>query len=112
MPDAAACVTHAGHATLTEALMRGVPLVCLPNPMSDQAYLAQRVKALHAGVQIDQDSPAEAISEAVQTVLSNSSFRSAAKLLQARIGEGGAGRAAEVLEAMVSVPVSGRGNKE
>jgi UDP:flavonoid glycosyltransferase YjiC (YdhE family) len=112
MPDAAACVTHAGHGTLTEALMRGVPLVCLPNPMSDQTYLAQRVKALGAGVQIDQDSRAEAISEAVQTVLSTSSFRLAAKSLQARIGEGGAGRAAEVLEAMVSVPVSGRGKKE
>jgi MGT family glycosyltransferase len=112
MPDAAACVTHAGHGTLTEALIRGVPLVCLPNPMSDQAYLAQRVTALGAGLQIDQDSPAEAISEAVQTVLSTPSLRSAARSLQARIGEGGAGRAADVLEAMVSVPVTGIAKKQ
>ncbi len=111
MPEAAVCVTHTGHGTLTEALLQGVPLVCLPNPMSDQGYLAGTVAALGAGVQIDQDSQPEAIREAVKTVLSGPSFRDRARSLQARMGEGGAGRAAEVLESMVSVAVPRGGNR-
>src|SRR5438067_3485622 len=105
MPEAAVCVTHLGHGTLTEALLQGVPLVCLPNPMSDQIYLAQRVTTLGAGVQIDQDSAPATIREAVQTVLSTSSYREAAVALKTRIGKGGAGRAADVLEAMLPVKV-------
>jgi len=106
MPEAAVCVTHLGHGTLTEALLRGVPLVCLPNPMSDQIYLAQRVTTLGAGVQIDQDSAAATIREAVQTVLSTSSYREAAGALRTLVGQGGADRAAEVIEAMVPAKVA------
>jgi MGT family glycosyltransferase len=107
MPEAALCVTHLGHGTLTEALLQGIPLVCLPNPISDQAYLAQRIAALGAGVQIDQDSRPDVIREAAETVLTTVSFRDAARSLQARIGQGGAGEAAEVLESMLSVAVAG-----
>lgn len=106
MPRVAVCVTHGGHGTLTEALLQGVPLVCLPHPRSDQLYLAQRVAALGAGVFVDRDSPPAAIREAVQTVLSTGSFRDSAKSLQKRIGEGGANRAAELLESMVSERVA------
>ena len=73
--------------------------------MSDQIYLAQRVTTLGAGVQIDQDSAPATIREAVQTVLSTSSYREAAVALKTRIGKGGAGRAADVLEAMLPVKV-------
>jgi UDP:flavonoid glycosyltransferase YjiC (YdhE family) len=57
-------------------------------------------------VQIDQDSPSAAIREAVETVLAEASFRDAARSLQARIGEGGADRAAEVLESVLSAAVA------
>ena len=106
MPGAALCVTHLGHGTLTEAMLQGVPLVCLPNPMSDQIYLAQRVSTLGAGVQIDQDAEPATIREAVATVLSTSSYREAAGALRTRIGQGGAGRAAEVIEAVLPVKVA------
>jgi UDP:flavonoid glycosyltransferase YjiC (YdhE family) len=96
---------------LTEALLQGVPLVCLPHPRSDQLYLAQRVAALGAGVLVDRDQPPAAIREAVQTVLSTASFHDAANSLKARIGEGGANRAAELLESMVSANVAGAGGK-
>ena len=81
------------------------------SPKSDQVYLARRVTALGAGVQIDQDSQPEAIREAVKTVLSTASFRYGARSLRARIGEGGAVRAAEVLESMVPVAVPPGGNR-
>ena len=109
MPKVAVCVTHAGHGTLTEALLQGVPLVCLPHPRSDQLYLAQRVAALGAGVLVDRDQPPAAIGEAVQTVLSTAKFHEAANSLKARIREGGADRAAELLESMVSANVARAG---
>jgi UDP:flavonoid glycosyltransferase YjiC (YdhE family) len=74
--------------------------------MSDQIYLAQRITTLGAGVQIDQDSAPATIREAVQTVVSTPSYREAAGALRTRIGQGGARRAAEVLEAMLPVKVA------
>jgi UDP:flavonoid glycosyltransferase YjiC (YdhE family) len=82
LPETAVTVTHAGHGTVTAALAYGVPLVCLPNVMSDQPGLAAQVAALGAGIALDGDtaSPA-AIGTAVMTTLTDSSFTSAARSL-------------------------------
>jgi UDP:flavonoid glycosyltransferase YjiC (YdhE family) len=86
LPQTAVTVTHAGHGTVTAALAHGVPLVCLPNKMSDQPALAAQVAALGAGIALDGDtaSPA-AIGTAVMTTLTDSSFTSAARRLAGAI---------------------------
>lgn len=105
MPDVALCVTHGGHGTITEALRCGVPMVCLPNPLSDQAYLASRVSALGAALSVDQQASPDEIRAAVEHVLSKPGYREAAARLKAKIGEGGAGRAADLLETLIPVTV-------
>jgi UDP:flavonoid glycosyltransferase YjiC (YdhE family) len=82
LPKTAVVVTHAGHGTATAALAYGIPLVCLPNPRSDQPALAAQLAALGAGIALDGDTaPPEAIGEAVMTILSDPSYSVAAERL-------------------------------
>jgi UDP:flavonoid glycosyltransferase YjiC (YdhE family) len=79
--DADLVVTHAGAGTTIGALVRGVPLVCVPQG-ADQFHHARRVAELGAGIDlaVDQRSPAE-ILDAVTTVLSDERYRSRAEEL-------------------------------
>jgi UDP:flavonoid glycosyltransferase YjiC (YdhE family) len=106
MPDVSVWVAHGGHGTLTEFLAHGVPLVCLPNPVSDKAYLADRIVRLGAGLRIDQDAPAAEIRASVEIVLAHSSYRAAARAHRVKIDAGGAGRAADLLESLTPVAAS------
>ncbi|QWF83898.1 glycosyltransferase [Amycolatopsis sp. CA-230715] len=104
LPHASAMVTHAGHGTVCAALAHGVPVVCLPNPGSDQHALAAHVSALGAGIALDGDaaSPAE-IREAVAEVVGSPAYATAARSLAARFAAapGAAGAVAE-LERLVA----------
>jgi UDP:flavonoid glycosyltransferase YjiC (YdhE family) len=68
-------VTHGGAGTTAAALMKGVPLVVLPQG-ADQFFQAERVAAARAGIALDPPSQApEALAAAVRTVLEDVSFR-------------------------------------
>jgi len=98
MPHVAVCVTHGGHGTLAEALAGSVPVVVMPNPMSDQSYLAGRVAFHGAGLAIDQDARGAAIAAAVERVLGNPAFRAKAGALGSQIDPAAATRAADIVE--------------
>jgi len=80
LPQADVLVTQCGIGTLTKGLIHGVPLVCAPL-RADQPDNAARVVARGAGIKISKDAPAEQISAAIQRVLSDQRFRTAARRL-------------------------------
>jgi MGT family glycosyltransferase len=101
LPHAAAVVTHAGHSTIMAALAHGVPLVCMPMGR-DQNANAARIAALGAGRAISNDAPSAEIREALRDVLSNESYRNAARRMAALITDLGRGeRAVMELEALL-----------
>ena len=101
LPHTAAVVTHAGHSTIMAALAEGVPLVCMPMGR-DQYANAERVATLGLGRAISKDAPSEEIREALHEVLSNDSYRKAARHMAAVITDLGRGeRAVMELEALL-----------
>ena len=88
LPQAAVLVTQCGIGTLTKGLIHGVPMVCVPL-LSDQPDNAARVVARGAGVQVPSDAPPEQIGAAIQHVLNDGRFRSAAGQLGAAIRQEG-----------------------
>ena len=94
LADCDAFLTHCGMNSVSEALYCGVPLVLFPQT-AEQNGVANRTAELGAGIRLNKPA-AEAIRAAVDQIISNDSYRSAA----ARIGQtfrdaGGAQRAAE-----------------
>ncbi|MFJ5776297.1 glycosyltransferase [Streptomyces sp. NPDC093094] len=78
LPRCAAVVCHAGQNTVCEALWHGVPLVVAPI-RDDQQLIAGQVVAAGAGVRIRFGrSDATRIGQAVDTVLGDQGFRTAA----------------------------------
>jgi UDP:flavonoid glycosyltransferase YjiC (YdhE family) len=78
LPDAAVVVTHAGHATVMDALRHSVPMVCMPMGR-DQHGTAARVEAVGAGVTVAVDAGLDEIRAAVETVLASDELREGAK---------------------------------
>jgi UDP:flavonoid glycosyltransferase YjiC (YdhE family) len=78
LPRAAVLVTQCGIGTVTKGLMHGVPLVCVPL-LSDQPDNAARVVARGAGIYVLPNASPEQIGAAIQRVLSDPKFRSAAQ---------------------------------
>jgi UDP:flavonoid glycosyltransferase YjiC (YdhE family) len=103
LPLVTMAVIHAGHGTVTNCLAYGVPMICLPNPYSDQSMLAAQVEALVAGLALDGDNATvEEIAQAVKRVMSDPSYFSAAKQLAGEIKEmQGSYRAASILEQLL-----------
>ena len=82
LPLVKIAVIHAGHGTVTSCLAHGVPMICLPNPYSDQAMLAAQVEALGAGLALDGDNATvDDIAHAIKRVMSDPSYFTAAKRL-------------------------------
>lgn len=77
-------VTQCGLGTLTKSLVFGVPLVCVPI-LGDQPDNAARVVARGAGIRIPPDAPPEQIGAAIERVLNDPKFRTAAQKLGAAI---------------------------
>ena len=80
MKDAAAVVSHCGHGTVMRALAAGVPIVCMPMGR-DQNDNAARVVFHGAGVQLKPSAAAQAIREAIRTVLDRPAYRERARTL-------------------------------
>jgi MGT family glycosyltransferase len=88
LPQADVLVTQCGIGTLTKALIHGVPLICVPL-LGDQPDNAARVVARDAGIKISNNAPAAQISAAIQRVLSDQRFRTAAQRLGAAMARDG-----------------------
>jgi hypothetical protein len=73
---------------VTKGLIHGVPLICVPL-VGDQPDNAARVGARDAGIKISNDVPAEQIGAAIQRVLSDRRFRTAARRLGAAMARDG-----------------------
>jgi MGT family glycosyltransferase len=80
LQQAALVVTHGGHGTVVKALAAGVPLVVLPHGR-DQADNAIRITERGAGRTLPRSSSPSAIAGAVEAVLGEQSYRSAAARL-------------------------------
>lgn len=100
LPDVAVTVTHAGHGTVAASLGHAVPIVALPNPAADQPALAARVHELGAGIALDGETATAAeIGSAVDTVLRDDAYRTAARALASSIAASpGAATAADLVE--------------
>jgi UDP:flavonoid glycosyltransferase YjiC (YdhE family) len=95
-------VTHAGLGSVAGAMTFGVPLVCMPGER-DQPLNAQRVVELGAGVALDATAASAEIAAAIERVLSDASYRDAARALgRASKHEGGPDAAAAELEGLLA----------
>jgi MGT family glycosyltransferase len=99
-PETAVVVTHAGMGTVTRALAAGVPLVCIPMGR-DQHDVAARVVHPGAGVRLRPNAKPHAIGAAVELVIREPSFRTAAERIGASItADAAAQRGLTELEAL------------
>jgi UDP:flavonoid glycosyltransferase YjiC (YdhE family) len=80
LPHVDAMVTQCRLGTLMKALAHGMPLVCIPL-VGDQPDNAARVVARGAGLRVPADAPPDRIREAIQRVVTEPSFRQAARQL-------------------------------
>jgi MGT family glycosyltransferase len=98
LPRVDAVVCHGGHNTVCEALWHGVPLVVAPI-RDDQPIVADQVVAAGAGIRLRFNrAGTEQIGAAVDSVLSDRSFRAAARVVGESFRQaGGASAAAQAL---------------
>ncbi|WP_331765834.1 glycosyltransferase [Embleya sp. NBC_00896] len=98
----AVTITHAGHGTTVKSLAAGVPMVCVPLGR-DQIEVAAHVRLAGAGVTVSKGSSARTIARAVERVLNDPSYRSAAQRMASAItAEAVTDRAVTELEALAS----------
>jgi MGT family glycosyltransferase len=101
LPHMAAVITHAGMSTVTTALAAGVPMLCVAQGR-DQPLNAARVQELGAGLMIAPDSAPDTLAQAVQTVLADARFRTAAQRLATSAASVGHGElATDLVEAYI-----------
>jgi MGT family glycosyltransferase len=101
-PETAVVVTHAGMGTVTRALAAGVPLVCVPMGR-DQLDVAARVVYHGAGVRLRPSAKPQAIRAAVERLMGEPSFRTAAERIGASItADAAAQRGLAELETLAS----------
>jgi MGT family glycosyltransferase len=96
-------VTHAGMGSTMEALWRGVPTVAIPRSM-DQFANAARLEAIGAGVCLGvADATPAALRAAVERVTSDPGIAARVAALMDEVrSEGGAGAAADAIEAALA----------
>ncbi len=94
LPHVSAVVCHGGHNTTCEALAHGLPLVLTPI-RDDQPLVTQQVVRAGAGLRVRFGRVAPgSLREAVLQVLTEPSFREAARRLQSSFAEAGGAQAA------------------
>jgi UDP:flavonoid glycosyltransferase YjiC (YdhE family) len=77
-------VGHGGHSTAMRALSFGVPQIVVPaNPMIDQKIVGAALEKAGAGLLLTKHARPQRIRSAIQTVLRDEAYRSAAQ----RLGE-------------------------
>lgn len=84
MSKAAFVVTHGGHGTVIRALVSRVPMLVVPLGR-DQADNAIRVTERGAGLSLPADAPLEAFRAACERLLTDASYRDAARRLGDRV---------------------------
>lgn len=99
LPYLDAVVCHAGHNTVCESLMYGLPLVVIPIAY-DQSHVAGRVFRVGAGERLNFNRfKAKHLLEAVNMILENPAYKNAAiEIKQSFINAGGSRTAADLLE--------------
>lgn len=73
-------VTHGGHGTVVKALAAGVPILCIPTGR-DQPDNAARIVHRNAGLRLPMRARPAKIAAAIQRILNDPSFRTAAQSL-------------------------------
>jgi UDP:flavonoid glycosyltransferase YjiC (YdhE family) len=107
MPECSLVICHGGLGTVLRALAHGVPLLVLPLGR-DQAFNAGRVEDLGAGIQIPLHAAADKVRDAIQSLLTDASFRTAAAGAAGRIAAAEPDRtAAGALERAGGYPEAG-----
>lgn len=110
LPHASAMITHAGHSGVMTALAHGVPLICQlgdPRPPyarrgKDQPAIATRVVATGAGIRLYPGASTVQIRAAIEQVLYDPSFRTAARRIGDHIrSESGTERAVAEIESLL-----------
>jgi MGT family glycosyltransferase len=98
MPGCPAVIGHGGLGTVLRALAHGVPQLLLPLGR-DQAFNADRVEGLGAGIRLPADAPPGRIRTALRALLTDRRFAAEAALVARRIAADEPDRAAaEALE--------------
>ena len=99
LPHLDAVVCHGGHNTVCETLMNGLPMVVIPIAY-DQSHVAGRVVRVGAGLRLNFNRfKARHLQEAVQQILQDAAFKTAAEEIKASfIAAGGTEAAATLLE--------------
>jgi len=99
LPHLDAVVCHGGHNTVCETLMNGLPMVVIPIAY-DQSHVAGRVVRVGAGLRLNFNRfKARHLQEAVQQILQDAAFKTAAEEIKASfIAAGGTEAAAILLE--------------
>lgn len=102
LPHLDAVVCHGGHNTVCETLMSGLPMVVIPIAY-DQSHVAGRVVRTGAGLRLNFNRfKAKHLKEAVQTILEESSYKTAAEVIrQSFLDAGGTEAAADLLEVLL-----------
>jgi UDP:flavonoid glycosyltransferase YjiC (YdhE family) len=105
LPHCSILITNGGYGGVMQALEHGVPLICA-GTVADHADVGARVAWAKAGLNLQTDAPVgEQIQEAVAKVLGNKSYKDNATSVGAQLKNlGGARRAADLLEELVSQP--------
>jgi UDP:flavonoid glycosyltransferase YjiC (YdhE family) len=93
LPHVAAVVTHAGMGTVATTLAAGVPMVCVPQGR-EQPLNARQVATVGAGLEVAPDASPSDLASALQVVLSDARYRSAAQGFAAATAALGNGRRA------------------
>jgi MGT family glycosyltransferase len=113
---ASLCITHAGLNTALESLSAGVPMVAIPIT-NDQPGVAARVAYTRTGVVLNAKKLAgkagiEKLRAAVDSVLTDPSYRENAQSIQRAIAEtNGLGKAAGIIDRTLREAVSARETK-
>lgn len=111
MQQASLVVTHGGHGTVSRALIRGLPLLVIPNGR-DQQDNALRVEARGAGLVLPVTASQTEIAGALRRLISEPQFRIAAgRLGEAIASECDSSTLVEELEAVVALRRNGAASK-
>ena len=90
-------ITHGGMNSSSEGLYNGIPLIVVPQ-FGDQPIVARRVEELGAGIALFKNINKKSISESVNKILANSSYKENARKISKSLKEcGGYKKAAEYI---------------
>ncbi len=104
MPSSSLVIGHGGHSTTMRALLHDLPLLILPaDPRIDHPLLGRAVESSGAGLMLRNSVPVPVLRAAVQELLGDAAFRTAAAGVGARLREQrGQERAADLVVALAA----------